>query len=311
MNRSPSLALLRHFLAIVCFVCAVCIVCIDALVFASDPQVIAVWLGKAPGEAADAPAESEVTEGGPKMVAGKKIYLLTNVSKPELAIYKPEPANDTGASVIICPGGGHRLLAYDLEGTEVAQWLNSIGITGIVLKYRVPTRTPDFKCLAALQDVQRAISVVRARAKELGLDPSRIGVLGFSAGGEVAARATLQFKDRKYEAIDSSDEVSCRPDFSLLIYPAYLVGKDNSLLEELKPTVDAPQTLMIHAWDDPVTPLSSLCLATEMKKAGVSCELHMFARGGHGYGLRHVDGMPVTDWPTQAAAWLSKVAAKK
>jgi len=273
---------------------------------AVDPRVIPVWPKLAPGEPADAPAESEFTEGGTRFVAGKPIYLLTNVSKPELAIYKPEASIDTGASVIICPGGAHRLLAYDLEGVEVAQWLNSIGITGIVLKYRVPTRTPDFKCQAAVQDIQRSIRIVRSSAKELKLDPGKIGVLGFSAGGEVAARGALQFDKSMYEAVDETDKLSCRPDFAILIYPAYLTGTGVELLNELKPTKDAPPTFLVHAWDDPVTPLSSLCLATELKKVGVSCELHLFALGGHGYGLRHVDGMPVTDWATHASAWLTK-----
>jgi acetyl esterase/lipase len=281
-----------------------------AIAFGSEPQVIAVWPDKVPGETVKVP-ESEHTQGGTKYVAGKPIYLVTNVSKPELVIYKPEASKDTGASVIICPGGGHNLLAYDLEGVEVAQWLNSIGITGIVLKYRVPSLTNAFKCAGALMDVQRSISLVRSKAVELGLDPNRIGVLGFSAGGEVAARASLQFQDRKYTVQDKVDEVSCRPDFSLLIYPAYLVNKEGVLLEELRPTANAPSTFFVHAWDDPVTPLSSLSLAAELTKVKVACELHMFATGGHGYGLRHVDGMPVTDWSTQAAAWLSKVAAKK
>ena len=284
--------------------------CIQASAQAADPKVVPVWPKLAPGEPADAPAESEFTDGGTLFVAGKAIYLLTNVSKPELAIYKPEASIDTGASVIICPGGAHKLLAYDLEGVEVAQWLNSIGITGIVLKYRVPTRTPDFKCQAALQDVQRAIRVVRSSAKELGLDPAKIGVLGFSAGGEVAARGAIQFNETKYEAVDDADKLSCRPDFALLIYPAYLTGTGVELLDELKPTKDTPPTFFVHAWDDPVTPLSSLCLATELKKVGVICELHMYAFGGHGYGLRHVDGVPVTDWTAHASAWLSKTLAK-
>ncbi len=278
---------------------------------AVEPAIISLWPGTAPGETAELPPEGEFTEGGTRYIAGKSIYLVTNVSKPELAIYRPDPAIDTGAAVIICPGGAHRLLAYDLEGTEIATWLNTIGITGIVLKYRVPSRNPDFKCLAALQDAQRAISVVRTRAKELGIETSKIGILGFSAGGEVAARASLQYNNRKYEKFDAADEASCKPDFSLLIYPAYLVNASKSLLDELKPTEDAPKTFLVHAWDDPVTPLSSLCLATELKKVKVPCELHLFSAGGHGYGMRHVDGMPVTDWTNQATQWLSKIIVKK
>ncbi len=278
---------------------------------AGEPEVISLWPSAAPGDAKDLPAESEFTEGGKKFVAGKPIYLVTNVSKPELAIYRPDAASNTGAAVIICPGGGHRLLAYDLEGTEVAQWLNSIGITGIVLKYRVPSQTPEFKCQAALQDAQRAISVVRARAKEWGIEPTKIGVMGFSAGGEAAARASLQYNQRKYAKQDGADDVSCRPDFSLLIYPAYLVKDNKVLLDDLMPLADAPASFLVHAWDDPVTPLSSILLAAELKKVGVVCELHMFATGGHGYGMRHVDGVPVTDWTSQASLWLKNLISKK
>jgi len=278
---------------------------------AGDPEIITLWPGIAPGDAKDLPPEGEFTEGGKKFVAEKPIYLVTNVSKPELAVYRPDPSKNTGAAVIICPGGGHRLLAYDLEGTEIAEWLNSLGITGIVLKYRVPSRTPEFKCQAALQDSQRAISLVRTRAKELGIETSKIGIMGFSAGGEAAARASLQYSQRKYEKLDVADEASCRPDFSMLIYPAYLVKDNKSLLEELMPVADAPPCFLVHAWDDPVTPLSSLLLATELKKVGVSSELHLFSSGGHGYGMRHVDGVPVTDWTIQAAAWLTKLVPKK
>ena len=277
---------------------------------AGEPQIVTLWPDKAPGESKELPPEGEAP-GATKYVAGNRIYLLTNVSKPELAIYRPEPSKNTGAAVIICPGGGHNLLAYDLEGTEIAQWLNTLGMTGIVLKYRVPFRNPDFKCEAALQDAQRAVSLIRTNAKEFGIEPSKIGILGFSAGGEVAARASLQYTERKYKLLDKADEASCRPDFSVLIYPAYLVNKNNALLEELKPTADSPPTFFVHAWDDPVTPLSSLCLATELKKVGVTCELHVYASGGHGYGMRHVDGIPVTDWTTQAAIWLKSVSEKK
>lgn len=273
---------------------------------AEEPEVISIWPAKAPNETTEIGPEGEFTEGGPRFIAGKPIYLVTNVSTPQIAIYRPEASKRTGAAVIVCPGGGHRLLAYDLEGTEVAQWLNSLGITAIVLKYRVPGRLPNQKYLAALQDAQRAVSLVRSRCKDWEIDSNRIGILGFSAGGEVAARASLQHGTRFYNKLDAVDELSCKPDFSMLIYPAYLV-QDGKLLNELMPTSDSVKTFMVHAWDDPVTPLSSLCLATELKKANVACELHMFATGGHGYGLRHVDGVPVTDWTVQAAQWLSAI----
>jgi acetyl esterase/lipase len=212
-------------------------------------------------------------------------------------------------AVIICPGGGHRILAYDLEGTEVARWLANQGITGIVLKYRVPARDPANKSKAAVQDAQRAIRWVRSQSESLGIAPDRIGIMGFSAGGEVAARATLLADEDHYlkadAAVDPIDQASAKPNFAALIYPAYLVSKDQSkLVDELKPTATTPPVFMVHAWNDNITPLSSLYLAAELKKAKVPCELHMYAAGGHGYGLRHVDGVPVTDWPGPFGQWL-------
>src|SRR4029077_5737538 len=157
-----------------------------------------------------------------QLIAGKTVIKLTNVSDPTITIYRAPREKNTGAAVVAFPGGGYSILAMDLEGTEVCEWLNSIGVTGVLLKYRVPKRTGLEKHTAALQDAQRSVGLVRSRAKEFGIDPQRIGVLGFSAGGHLAAALSTSALDRTYPSVDELDKVSCRPDFSVLIYPAYL-----------------------------------------------------------------------------------------
>ena len=272
--------------------------------YADDPIILDIWPGKAPGETKTLPAESDQTKDTDPLIAGRRIIKLGNVSTPQIAVYRPRPEIANGAAVVICPGGGHYILAYDLEGTEVAQWFNSIGVTAIVLKYRVPFRDPDRRWLAAVQDAQRAISIVRSKADDWQLDPKRIGILGFSAGGETAALATVFAGDRKYGTVDAIDEVSSRPDFSMLIYPGNLVPKGGTQLHDyIQVTDDFPPFFFVHAFDDPVTALGSLALASALKQAGVSTEMHLYATGGHGYGLRHTDD-PVTHWPEPAEAWL-------
>jgi len=271
---------------------------------AGEPQTVKVWPGKAPGETKEYPPEKDLSKPGEGLVAGKAIIRLANVSTPTLAVFRPAKEMDTGAAVIVCPGGGHNILAYDLEGTEVAEWLNKIGVTALVLKYRVPARDPKNRGAAAVQDAQRAVSVVRAKASEFGIDPKRIGILGFSAGGETAALTSL-YEQRRYDPVDAIDKISCRPDFAVLIYPAYLVGKGQAnLREDVKVTKNAPPMFFAHAFNDGVTPLSSLILATELKKAGVSAELHLYATGGHGFGLRPQAAMPCTQWPSACATWM-------
>src|SRR5205807_221696 len=158
----------------------------------------------------------------------KPVLRISNVSHPTLTVHRPAKDKDTGAAVVICPGGGYSILAWDLEGTEVAKWLNSIGVTGIILKYRVPGRPDDPNHRLPLEDAQRAMSLVRSKAKEWDIDPGRVGMLGFSAGGNLTARACTQFDHRSYDAIDDVDKVSCRPDFGVLVYPAWLVEDDKN-----------------------------------------------------------------------------------
>ena len=275
-----------------------------SLALGAEPLTINVWPGKPPGETNELPPEADQTKPSDRLIAGRRIIKLGNVSTPQLTVYRPAKSKDTGAAVVICPGGGHHILAYDLEGTEVAEWLNEIGVTGIVLKYRVPGRDPEKRWLAAVQDAQRAMSLVRSNATELGLDPKRIGLLGFSAGGQVAALVSVM-PQRQYEPLDDLDKVSCRPDFAVLIYPGGLDEKGQpKLREEVTVTKDAPPMFFVHAFDDGVSVFNTLLLATELKKVGVPAEVHVYATGGHGYGLRHVEGQPVTDWPKPCEAWL-------
>lgn len=279
------------------------LVAIGPLSQAGEPVVLNLWPGKAPGEVKELPPEADQTKPEDRLIAGRKIIKLGNVSVPQIAVYQPSAERNTGAAVVICPGGGHHILAYDLEGTEVAEWLNSIGVTGIVLKYRVPFRDPEKRWGAAVQDAQRAMSLVRSRAAEWKLDPHRIGICGFSAGGETAALTAL-LPGRQYDRIDAIDEQPYRPAFALLIYTAGLADKDDQKLRDYIPvTKDVPPMFFVHAFDDRVSVQNPLLLAGALKRAGVSAELHVFATGGHGYGLRATRDA-VTHWPLRAGKWM-------
>ena len=270
---------------------------------AAEPVVVNLWPGEPPGETRALPAEGDLTKPEDRLIAGRRIIKLGNVSTPQLAIYAPPADIANGSAVLICPGGGHNILAYDLEGTEVAEWLNTLGVTGIVLKYRVPFRDPDKRWRAAVQDAQRAMSLVRSRASEWGLDPERIGICGFSAGGETAALTSL-LAERTYDKVDAADEVPWRPDFALLIYAAGVAEKDAPQLKDyIHVTPETPPMFFVHAWDDRVSVQNPLLLASALKEAGVPAELHLFTTGGHGYGLRETDEA-VTRWPRRAGEWL-------
>jgi acetyl esterase/lipase len=278
--------------------------CTSVLLQAEEPTTLTLWPSIPPGETKQLPPEADTTKPDSRTVAGRRVIRLGNVTTPTMTIYRPAADIDTGAAVIVCPGGGHRILAYDLEGTEVAEWLTSIGVTGVVLKYRVPFRDPDQKWGVAVQDAQRAMSLLRSRADELGIDSKRIGICGFSAGGQAAALTTVFGNERTYEVIDKTDAVSCRPDFAILVYPAWLIEKNEpKLISEINVTEDTPPIFFAHAFDDGISPLNSVLLFTELKKAGVASELHVYSKGGHGYGLRKTD-LPVSHWPEQCERWL-------
>ncbi len=233
---------------------------------------------------------------------------LTNVTHPTLMVYQPPKAHHTGTAMLICPGGGYWSLGWDLEGTEVADWLNSIGVTGIVLKYRVPRRPGQPVALpppGPLQDAQRALSLVRSKAREWELDPRRIGMIGFSAGAHLTLATATSFDTRTYEPFDSIDTESCRPDFAIALYPGYLVDEDRQVLvPSLRIPPDTPPVFLAHADDDRiVTAENSVLMYLALKRAGVSAELHVYATGGHGFGVRKRQ-QPVSSWPERCADWL-------
>ena len=270
---------------------------------ATEPVTLNLWPGTPPGETKQLPPEADQTKDTDKLIAGRRIIKLGNVSTPQITVYKPEASKDTGAAVVIAPGGGHYILAYDLEGTEVAEWLNTLGVTGIVLKYRVPFRDPEKRWGAAVQDAQRAMSLVRSHAKEWGIDPQRVGICGFSAGGQTAGLTSI-FTERTYESVDAADTFSTRPDFAMLIYTGGMVERGSTELNDyVKVGEGVPPLFMAHAFDDRVDLHNSLNLAAEWKRVGVPVELHAYSEGGHGYGLRETE-QPVTTWHHRAADWM-------
>jgi acetyl esterase/lipase len=210
--------------------------------------------------------------------------------------------------VVVFPGGGYKILAIDLEGTEVCDWLTSKGITCILLKYRVPDTGPYPKSAAALQDAQRAMGLVRLHAAEWHIDPNRIGVLGFSAGGHLSAAISNLYEHRLYDPLDAADKLSCRPDFSVVIYPGYLALADQDFAPNpaIQPTANTPPTFLLQAEDDPVHVENAVVYFLQLKKAKVPAELHVYTQGGHGYGLRPTD-LPITHWPLLVETWLHTI----
>ncbi|EEF60854.1 alpha/beta hydrolase [Pedosphaera parvula] len=272
---------------------------------ADAPEVIQLWPKGAPGEQGNIGEEKDASKPNEGLVAGKPVIRLGNVSNPTLTVYRPSKEKDTGAAVVVCPGGGYRILALDLEGSEVCEWLNSLGVTAALLKYRVPVRAGQERYAAPLQDAQRALGIIRSHAKEWNLNPKHIGILGFSAGGHLSATASNNYLKRTYDTIDAADEVSCRPDFTLLVYPAYLTAKEDpyQLAAEVCVTSNTPPAFILQTEDDAVKVECSLAYAMALKKSKVPMELHIYPVGGHGYGMRPTD-KPVTHWPMLAEQWL-------
>lgn len=271
---------------------------------ATAAEPLLLWPKNAPGEKGDLSKERDTTKPGDGLVNGKRVVRLGNVSWPTISIYRPPAAKDTGAAVIVCPGGAYEILAMDLEGTEVCEWLNSVGVTAVLLKYRVPARQGLERYAAPLQDAQRALSLVRFHAAEWKLDPKRIGIMGFSAGGHLSAAASTRFGQRAYAPVDEANQASCRPDFAMLIYPAYLVLKEGrELSPELTVTSNTPPTFLVQTEDDTIRVENSLFYYLALKQAKVPVEMHLFANGGHGYGLRELD-KAVISWPKRAEEWM-------
>lgn len=266
-----------------------------------------LWPHGAPGAQAKAAPELDTTTSKDHMVAGKPVIRLGNVSVPTLTVYTPHGKN-IGAAIVVFPGGAYRILAIDLEGTEVCDWLNSVGITCVLVKYRVPDSGPYPKSSAALQDAQRALGIVRSRATEWHIDPNRIGVLGFSAGAHLAAALSTHFDHRLYDPLDAADQVSCRPDFAVIVYPGYLALAEQNFAPnpEIHVTSQTPPSFMIQAEDDPVHVENSTVYFFALKNAKVPAEMHIYANGGHGYGLRRTE-LPVTAWPNLVETWLQTI----
>lgn len=278
---------------------------------AAGPIVVDIWPGKVPDDAGIAGDEKffELKVGGkPYEVGGKPTRWLTNVTKPTLTVYRAPRDNNAGVTMLICPGGGYHNLGWDVEGEEVAAWLNSIGMTGIIVKYRCPRREGDLKGLPPLgpvKDAQRALSLVRSKAGEWGIDPQKIGMVGFSAGGHLVGAAATNFDKRTYEPIDGIDKVSCRPDFAVMLYSGYFkVNDQDELSPTIRVTADAPPLFFVHATDDPISAVDhSVIMYLAMKRAGVPAELHVYATGGHGFAVRKV-AHPCSTWTDRCTDWL-------
>jgi len=260
---------------------------------AAEEQTIRLWPGKAPGE--QGAVEPDKTEG----------ERVTQVADPTLTVFPAPRDQATGASVIIAPGGGYRFLSWALEGTEIARWFNGVGVTAFVLKYRVPGRPSDPGLKLPLMDAQRAVGVVRQRAKEWELDPARIGFLGFSAGGHLGANLASNSEQRAYEPVDAADRTSCRPDFTVLIYPGALLDRTDPtrLAPELRLSKNLPPTFIAVAADDKGSAEQSIRYFLALREAGVPGELHVYAGGGHGFGIRPRAGVSAT-WTERCADWM-------
>ncbi len=262
---------------------------------AQSPAKIHLWPGTVPGDTR--PKAADVISDD----HGGNVTRIASVTDPVLEIFEPKSRNTTGISVVVCPGGGYSILAVDLEGYEVAGWLNTLGITAYVLHYRVPDNPAS-----ALMDAQRAIRIVKNLGTQSKPGIKQVGIMGFSAGGSLSARASTRYADKTYEPVDATDQLSSKPDFALLIYPAYLdQGPNKSLTQELKLDSKSPPMFVFQTADDPWGN-SSLVMAGALRDAKVPVELHLLATGGHGYGVRQ--GNPAAEtWPELAAKWLEKL----
>lgn len=241
--------------------------------------------------------------------------VVGKVSRPTMTVYSPKGRN-SGAAVVVFPGGGYWVVYMDLEGTEVCDWLTSRGITCVLLKYRVPgehlsPRSGAYpKSPMALEDAQRTIGLVRLHAAEWHIDSHKIGVLGFSAGGHLVAAISTNFAKRLYPAVDAADKESCRPDFGIALYPGHMLensSKDFELNPYIPVTKQTPPTFLLQAEDDPIdTVKNSLVYYAALRKAGVPVEMHLYAHGGHGFGLRRTK-FPITGWPQLVQTWLETI----
>lgn len=279
---------------------------------AEAPLVLPIWPAAVPAD--DGTIGPERVRA-PSEAPTKDAKWITNVTKPTVTVFHPTKDKNTGTAIVVCPGGGYWNLAWDLEGEEVAAWLNTVGVTAIVLKYRVPRRAGQPERLPApgpLLDTQRAVSLVRTRAAEWGIATNRIGILGFSAGGHLAVATATHFDQRGYEPIDEMDKTSCRPDFAVAVYPGYFIEQQPAGVETNKSVLApymripaaTPPIFLVHASDDSVAGAeNSVVMYRALKEANVPAELHVYAQGGHGFGVRK-SNLPCSTWTDRCVAWL-------
>lgn len=276
---------------------------------------VAIWPGAAP-DLQPVPGPEKTTQSPKELTLGRPMEGVTNVTQPTMTVYTPHGKN-TGAAVVVFPGGGFQILAIDLEGTEVCNWLTSKGITCVLLKYRVPSVPYVWQCdcrphnlatsLASLQDAQRTIGLVRWHAKEWHIDSHKVGVLGFSAGGYLVAEVSTKFKHRLYAPVDAADQKSSRPDFAIAIYPGHLTTAHATLNPNVPVSRDTSPTFLLQAEDDNTDGVDqSLVYYAALKNAGVPVEMHLYAQGGHAFGLRR-NKLPISQWPDLVEAWLGTI----
>ena len=273
-----------------------------------------LWPG-VPPNAQPVPGPESI-EVGSHRIGGKTVTGVSNVTRPTITLYAPQAAN-TGVAVVVFPGGGFEGLAIDLEGTDVCDWLTSRGIACVLLKYRVPSLPFDWHChcrpnnlaisTLALEDAQRAMGLVRLHASEWHIDPHKVGVLGFSAGGYLVAEISTIFARRLYARVDAADQESCRPDFAIAVYPGHLWtgNRGYGLNPNIPVTRQTPPTFLVQAEDDHVDGINqALAYYIALKNAGVPAEMHLYAEGGHAFGLRRTP-LPITAWPHLVETWLT------
>jgi len=269
----------------------------SCLAFSAEP--ILIWPGEAPGEKGGLPEQSAEVDD-------KQVERTKNVSVPSFTVYEPAADKKNGTAVLILPGGGYNILASSHEGTDVATWLNGLGVTAFMLKYRVPRREGRLKHEAPLQDAQRCLSIIRSRASEWDISSDKIGLLGFSAGGHLCCATGTNHDKRSYEVIDDMDQQSCRPDFLIPIYPAYLMNKEaTELAPEIRVTKTTPPTFLCVTNDDSDRGIGAARFYIACRQNKVPAECHVFLKGGHGYGM-HDRGFPVNKWYDVCGVWMQQ-----
>jgi len=316
MPREIGRILARLCVTAVCGFSA-CAVAANAAVWqpAEGRQQIPLWSGTPP-DAKPLPGPEKIKVGKDHFIGGKPVISITNVSHPTITVYPPNGKN-TGAAVLVIPGGGFEILAMDLEGTEVCDWLVAKGIACVLLKYRVPSHPYDWQTntrphnlevpVESLEDTQRAMRLVRFHAAEWHIDPHRLGVLGFSAGGYLVAQISTNFAKPLYAAADDADKQSARPDFAVAVYPGHLSTQDNQLNADVPVSKETPPTFIVQAEDDHVDGVEqALVYFRALSDAEVPVEMHLYANGGHAFGLRPTQ-LPITHWPVLVEEWLRTI----